>query len=305
MRNKHAVFALFFPEPMSDADKRNLETSSVSRVQLFLGVAKNLLIQEVEEGQLRQLDYLQSKGVSVILRVEEPDPGKRAGSYYDEVNHPTIAADIQAVRQHVEVEAVIVGNEPQGFYNLKRGSPNWGNQPEPEYPDKGGRASAHRHALGKLRTALQAGGLKVVSPGYKRGRVRPEQPPEPGNATWARECLLEYNKCDAGGCHVYEDSWASVEDENRYKWAVGEELERVHTEVWINETNINTRQATDVERMRAILAMYDLLAAQPWTDGVITSFCFFVSNGLANQEWSHQIVRDPAAYALLEQWMGD
>lgn len=280
---------------MSQRDHENRVASGVTRVQLFLGVAKNTPA---------QLDTLRSQGVSVILRIEEPDPGKRAGSYYDEGAHLQIVGDVNAVRQHVEVEAVIVGNEPQGFYNLKHGSPTWGNKPEPEYPNKGGRAEAHRYALGKLRVALQAGGLKVVSPGYKRGRVRPEQPPEPGNATWARECLLEYNKCDAGGIHVYEDSWLSVEDENRYKWAVGEELERVHTSVWLNETNINTRQATDVERMRALISMYDLLASQPWTDGVITSFCPFSSNGRSDEIWSHMIIRDIWAYQTLRTWLG-
>lgn len=295
MHDKKATFALFFPQPMDNRDSQNLVASGVKRVQLFLGVAKNTPA---------QLDYLQSQGVKVTLRVEEPDAGHKTGSYYNTSNHQQLVRDVQFVRGHVDVEAVIVGNEPQGFYDLHRGSANWGNNPEGEYPQ--GRAYEHQFALKLLRVALKDAmpSVKVVTPGYKRGRVRPEQEPEPGNFSWGRICAGEYNKCDAGGIHVYEDAWASVEDQNRFKWAVGEELDRVHTAVWLNECNINTKQVTELDRMRAVLAMYDLLAGLPWANSVITSFCPFVSNGLSDQEWSHMIMRNWACYSLLASWIG-
>ena len=293
MRDKQATFALFFPEPMADEDRANFEASGVKRVHLFLGVARN--------NPNNQLEYLHGKGGKVTLRVEEPVPGQSANSYYNEATHPRIVSDISWIDDRVEVEAVIVGNEPQGFHSQERGSANWGNNPDGEFPK--GRAWAHQYALDRLRAALQAHDYKVISPGYKRGRVRPQQAAQPGNATWGRICSDAYDRCTAGGIHVYADAMQSGVDDERYLWAIGEELERVHTAAWLNETNINSPSASAQERMRGCMHMYDLLAAQPWAVDVIGSFCPFVSNGRAGEEWSHMIMRDPVAYKLLGSWM--
>ena len=307
MRDKLATFSLFFPEPLSAQDRANFEMSRVKRVQLFLQVARNNPILPDQDGieeakRARLLEYLHSQGASVTLRIEEPDPGHSAASYYNESNHAGIVADFAYVNERVPVEAGVVGNEPQGFHSQQRGSPNWGNNPEPEFPQ--GRAYAHQYAVGKLRRLLKAAGYKVVAPGWKRGRVRPQQQPQPGNATWARICTDEYNACDACGAHVYEDAMQGGVDDERYLWAMGEELERIHTKAWINEGNINSPSATQVQHMEACLRMYDLLYRQAWTAGVIESFCPFVSNGQPGQEWSHQIMREAECYRILGEWMG-
>jgi hypothetical protein len=54
--------------------------------------------------------------------------------------------------------------------------------------------------------------------------------------------------------------------------------------------------------MRAIMGMYDLIFSLPWADA-IKSFCPFVANGRAGQEWSAMIMRDPAAYTALGSWL--
>lgn len=294
MRDRRATFSLFFPEPMDGIDRTNLVVSGVQRVQMFFLTAYAL------KDQLR---WLQSQGIRVTLRLDEPNKDDAEGiarSYYNTATHGEIKRKLAEMKGLVTVEAVICGNEPEIEYDLTRGSPNWGNNPEPNFPL--GKAFHHQYALGQLRSMLDGSGTTLVAPGWSHKRIVPRQPPQPGRSVWERICAIEYNKCAAGGSHLYAFGWESAEDENRYLWAAGIDLGRVQTAMHINETNVDSKRLTPVDRMRAVLAMYELLSAQPWSDA-ITSFAFFVSNGRAGQEWSHMIIRDPQAYQLLGAWL--
>lgn len=284
-------FALFFPQPMDAQDKANLATSGIKRIQLFLGVANNYPL---------QLDYLAGQGVRVTLRIEEPSSGQEAQSYYHAATHDVILSQIREVQKHIPVEAVIIGNEPEHDYDLSWQSGNWGNQPDQWYPGAGGKAQAHADAVMLLGIRLKMRGLGPVSPGWSHKRMTPRDPAQPGRATWRELCAPAYNRMD-NGAHIYALNWMGAEDENRYLWALGNELERCHRAVWINETNVGAKDLRDLERMRAVIDVARLIGSGAWGNRVV-SFCPFVSNGLANPSWGHMRIREPQAYAELRDW---
>jgi len=292
MFNKRTAFSLFFPEPLDDQDYLNLHICEIKRVQLFYLSALNLP---------RQLEVLASMGVRVTLRLEEPFMVPLEGSYYDPLAWAGIRAGVLHIRQRVEVEAVICGNEPAHGYSLTWSSRNWGNLPDSMFPNQGGRAAAHARGVAGVVAALR-GVCKVVSPGWEHKRITPRDAPEPGRATWRELCLGAYNSCDGNGSHVYGIAWLSPEDENRYLWSLGHEVERCHRAVWLNETQVGARALTDVQRMDAVMGMADLITEQEW-GGRVVSLTPFVSNGRPDEAWSHMRMRDPRAYERLGRWL--
>jgi hypothetical protein len=300
MQNKQETLCLFFPEPFDAAgvDEGNILASKVRRVQLFLNVAYN------SQAQLHWLAALQ---IRVIFRLDEPskdNAAQVAASYYSDAGRAEIVRKLRVLKgiPGLEIEAVIIGNEPEIEYDLTRGSGNWGDKPEPNFPQ--GRVWEHQYSLGEIRPQIQALGIKAIAPGFSHRRIRPAQKPQPGKVMWGRICTTEYDKCDLGGSHLYANSWASVEDDNRYLWAAGEECERIHTGVSIDESGVDSAPS-ELERMRAIMRQYELLASDPeggWGD-VVASFCAFVSNGRTGQTWSHMIMREPQCYVELGQWI--
>ncbi len=278
--------SLFFPDRMDALDRANLEASGVKRVQMFLGVAAN---------SIEQLDYLASKGVRVSLRIEEPNRGQEAASYYNPNTYGDILNRIRAVKAHVGIEAVIIGNEPEHDYDLTW-SGAWGNNPDQWFRAPGGKAQAHAGAVAQLGSAVKALGVGVVSPGWSHKRITPRDAPQPGRASWRELALPAYNACDANGAHIYAHDWSSEEDDNRYLWTLGEEVARCHRSVWINETNVH--KGEDVWQMESIIKMWQLIGAQPW-GGRVVSFCPFVANGTGVGYDPIYIIRDPAAYRVL------
>jgi len=282
-------WALFFPAPMSGADRANLRASGVRRVQTFLTTAL---------AHPEQLDYLAAQGVRVSLRLDEPNRGQEGSSYYNRLNHPDILAKVRAVKMRVPVEAVIMGNEPENDYDLTWNSTNWGNMPDQWYRLPGGKAQAHAEAVADLAFALRGMGVASVSPGWTHKRITPRDAPQPGRESWRELTAYAYNACAANGAHLYAHDWASAEDENRYLWATGKEVARCHRAVWINETNVHKKE--DVWQMQTVIAMYQLLMAQSWGSRVV-SFCPFVSNTGGPGYDSVYVLSDPAAYELLGQ----
>jgi hypothetical protein len=289
--NKQAAFQLFYPEPLSGRDYTNLATCGVKRVQLFFKSALNLP---------RQLEELARMGVRVTLRLEEPPMLPIPQTYYNPATHAQIREGVFAVKRLVSVEAVVVGNEPEIEYNLAWGG-RWGNNPEPRYPEPGGRAWAHGQAVRGVQAALR-GVCQVISPGWSHKRVRPLDEPQPGRMTWRELTLPGYNVCDGNGAHVYAENWLSPEDENRYMWWLGEEVARCHRAVWLNETQVDTRGLPDLRQMQAVTKMADLIGSVRWGERVV-SFTPFCANGQPNEPWSHMIMTDPAAYEHLGRWL--
>jgi len=297
VQKKSGTWCLFFPDEMAEQDHNNRAVSGIHRVQLFLGVGYN---------RREQLHRLAAEGVSVIFRIEEPSRGNQQdvnGSYYTADGRARIARQLSEIRQDVPglvVEAAIAGNEPEIEYDLTRGDGHeWGNAPEANFPQ--GRLWLHQYAVGEMRKLLTPMGIVTVAPGWSHRRLTPRDAPEPGRQSWARACGEVYNGGPAG-MHAYCHSYTSPEDENRLLWRVGIELERIQGEAWINEISVKSMVLTDVQRMLAVMRMYDLLAAQPWS-GPIKSFCPFVSNGRVDQSWSNMIMRDPQCYVELGAWL--
>lgn len=303
MQDKQGTLCLFFPEPMDELDRGNVLAAGVKRVQLFLGMAS-------DPRQLEQLRWLAAKGIKVTLRVEEPsrgNAGEVAASYYRAAGRTQISrkiGELKASAPGLVIETAIAGNEPDIEYDLRRGSPNWGDKPEENFPQ--GRVWEHRLAVKELRTSLAWLGIVVVAPGWSHKRKTPRDAPEPGRMTWARIVADVYNQGPAG-LHAYCINYSGTsgpEDENRLLWHVGNELERIHGEAWLNEINVATHglDGRPVERMMMVTSMYDLLAEQPWS-GAIKSFCPFVSNGRPGEQWSGMIMRARECYELLGRWM--
>lgn len=306
---QRARWQLFFPEPMDALDRGNLEACGIRRVQMFLDVAANMA--SGAGGQSPdQLDWLASRGVRVTLRIEEPARGREAQSYYNPGTHGAILSKIDQVRQHVGVEAAIMGNESEHDYDLTWASTNWGNNPDQWFPRPGGKAQAHREAVLALGQAIHqrwAGAVKPVSPGWSHKRLRPKDPPQPGRQSWREIVLPAYNGMvdgrqvydPANGAHLYADNWISEEDRNRYLWSAGIEAERCHREIWLNETNVNNvAGGTALEHMSVIVEMARLLSEQEWGRRFV-SVCPFVSNGLANAYRPGYIMRERSCYELL------
>ena len=297
---KQDWFALFFPEPLDNDDWTNLQISGVRRVQLFFRTAVN---------RPNMLPQLASMGVRVTLRLEEPGQNEPlSDTYYGAGGAGMLRAQLMQIMQSVQVEAVIVGNEPEQPYDLTWQSGNWGNNPDGKWPL--GKAWHHARAFEEVRQTLADLPVRVVSPGWSCQRLTPNDRPQPGRTAWARICADSYNGTLvrdpavaaklATGAHIYVLNWLGEEDFNRFRWEFGNEMERCHRAVWINECNTNS--GAPVERMRSVLAMADLVRAHP--DGSrVESFCPFVSNGLGNHFRPGYIMRERACYELVAAWM--
>ncbi len=94
--------------------------------------------------------------------------------------------------------------------------------------------------------------------------------------------------------------WESDEDARRFLWELGNELERCHRLVWINECNSN--KGTDMEQMATVIEMSDITRAQP-DGGRVESFCFLVSNGLGNTWKAEYVMRERGTHDLLGRWL--
>lgn len=293
MQSKLDTWALFFPAPIDAVDQANILACGIRRVQTFLGTAS-------DPRQADNMRWLKTQGIRATLRIEEPNPGEEQGSFYDWPSQMGIMARVRNVQALVEVEAVIIGNESESPYDLTWASHNWGNIPDRTWLLPGGKAQAHNNAVTAMVSLLRPLGVHVCSPGWMHRRIRPAQPAQPGRASWRELCAPSYNACDTNGVHLYADSWSSPEDENRYLWAFGEEVARCHRAVWVNETNSNT--GTPIERMRACMRMYDLLARSV-DAGRVESFCPFVSNSGGPGYGAGYIMRELVCYQELGAWL--
>lgn len=288
--------SIFYPAPMDTTDYNNLDRSGVRRIQMFYRTALAL------PGQLGEL---KRRGIRVTLRLEEPgsnDP--KPTTYYNGQSRMQIRDNLYALSKAVWLEAVIAGNEPEIEYDLTWHSATavgWGNTANTEPLYAGGRLWEHQAAVAVLKSTLSGLPIRVVTPGWSHRRMTPNDPPQPGRATWARGCSEAYGEADCNGAHIYALYWLTEEDRNRFKWALGGELERCHRNVWINECNVG--HGTALERMAAVIEMAQIARSHREFGYRVESFCFFVANGLGVGYSGGFILRDPAAYDLLGTYM--
>lgn len=283
-------FALFFSLPLDNQDWANLAASHVKLAMLMLPFA--------DAATLRRM---RDMGIRVVLRVPEE-------SYYEDTAPFRIKSEVMTAMQSCPVEAVLVGNEPDAAQDLGYGSPSFG-QPF---------AYVHRRRFDAVRVALQGVGIKVISPALIMRSISEDEAPAPGQVTW-REilCLPDtqgkygYLEADGNGVHIYGYGWDGPVDELRYKFALKIAATLWHKELWIDEVGM-TGKYTQVEKIAAYIDMTEILLSvqnngkQHPLGQRVNLLCPFVSNGTPGDPpaWSPGfLIRDPAAYALLGNWM--
>ena len=278
-------FTLFFSLPLDETDWQNLAASQVKRVMLPFSVATP-----------DTLSRFAQMGLRVVLRVEE-------GSYGDPSAGGRIAQGVIAARSHAVIDAVIIGTEPDAGPDWTFGSRNWGQE----------RAFAHRSAFDRVRHALQFARIRAISPGWTTRSVTEDDPPQPGRTSWREimsgpEILQDgtrsfgYQDADGCGVHFYQYRLVSAVDELRFKFYLKEQAELWHKPLWIDEVNIDN--GDPLTRMRACIAMADMLVSGPFATGPrVAMFCPFVSNGDAHGWSPGYLMRDPACYTELGAWL--
>jgi hypothetical protein len=130
--------------------------------------------------------------------------------------------------------------------------------------------------------------------------ISEDEPPQPGQYTWAEILRLSYDKAQGNAVHLYTYNWQTLVDIFRVKFAMKHYEGMWHQPVWIDEVNINS--GTPVARMNACIAIATMLITHPLGRRVV-SFCPFVSNGDGVGWPIGYLMRDPQAYDALGAWM--
>lgn len=281
---KKSDFSLFFSSPLDPPDWHNLDTSGVGRVMLPLNLAT-----------AATLDGLKARGVRVVLRTDE--------DYYSDDAPSRIRGLLRRAQQRAEVEAVIVGVEPENAQTLTYGAGTWGQQ----------WAYVHRKRSDAVRAALQGLGVKVISAGWTMRSISEDEAPQPGKVTW-REIVTAseagvggradfgYNddEYDGAGCHIYQYGWQSFVDVVRLKFALKEAQSLFHKPLWIDELGISS--GGQLQRMAAYLDIATMLLTHPLGERV-EMLCPFISNGNGIGWDPGFLMTDPACYRLVREWL--
>lgn len=282
-------FGVFWSLPPDDLDWSNLATSRVTLVMLMLDHADRPI-----------LERLALMGCRVILRVAE-------GSYYQDEAPTRITARAVWARAICPVEAVIVGNEPENALDLSIGSGTWGQQ----------FAFLHRKRFDLTRIALQSAGVRVISPAYTCRMLTETDKPQPGEQAWWDICTdsqteyteqegqYGYHSANGNGVHVYTHNWLGPVDELRVAFMLQRLQSMWHLPLYVDEVGMNSGPPLD--RMRCYIDIGQLLLERHYPYGArVEALIPFVGNGTPGNPpaWSPgYLMRDPAAYAMLGDWM--
>lgn len=283
-------FALFFSLPLDNQDWQNLTASRVKLTMLMLPFA--------DQATLRRM---RDMGIRVVLRVPEE-------SYYEDGAPTHIKDQILAAMQSCPVEAVIIGNEPDAAQDLGYGASTFGQA----------FAYVHRRRFDAVRSVLQGVGIKVISPALIMRSISEDEAPAPGQITW-REilCLPDeanqygYLEADGNGAHLYMYHADGPVDTLRALFALKFYATIWHRPLWIDEIGIPDKR-TQTEKMAAYISFAEHLLSiregkQHPLGQRVEFLCPFVSNGDPGNPpaWDPRyLLRDPACYALLGNWIG-
>jgi hypothetical protein len=270
-----AAFTLSWFVPPTESDWRNLNVSGVGRVMVGYGLAKS---------HRDVVAHLAALGKRVVVRMTEPGE-----------DSPTACAQVLgSIVRLVPVDAVILPpNEPDHRYDLGYGSATWGAED----------AYRARSTVDDYRAACRGVGLRAVAPALMIRSVSEDEPPAPGRTAWREILAPSAHLCDGVGVHIYGYGWQGVADELRFKFALKQAAEWWHRPLWIDEVGIPG--GTDVEQMRAYIAMADILLTYPVGQRV-EMLAPFSSTGDPGDPpaWdARYVIRDMAAYTLLGDWM--
>lgn len=271
-RDKLTLFWSITPDAL---DFANLERSGAARVMLAWGC--------VTPGLLARLTAI---GRRVVIRLSDDDTN---------MVHPALlAANLRQWLQAARIDAVIVGCEPNAAFDMTYGSVTWGQN----------YAFPHASHVGELAEAVNGLGMGIlsVSPALKMGAISEDDKPQPGQTAWQEICRPAYEgHCQGNGAHIYGYGWTSVVDSVRARFALQRAQEAFHLPAWIDEAGF--AHGTPVERMRAVLDFGTLLLNHPLGQRV-EMLCPFVANGTPGGQWDpNYLMRDPACYDLLRDWL--
>jgi hypothetical protein len=242
------------------------------------------------------LTELKNRDIRVVLRVEE-------GAYNDDAGAAAVVQGAVVARSLCDLDAVIIGCEPDVGVDFGFASPTWAQQA----------AYAHRRNFDRARLLLQSAGIQVISPGWLMRSISEDEPPQPGRAVWREIMSLPqdlpggsrsfgYLDADGSGAHIYQYSWTWPVDMLRFKFAVKHASEMWHRPLWIDEANVNT--GPPLQRMAACLNMADLLVSPGFDAGSrVVMFCPFVSNGNGVGWDIRYLLRQRECYQMLGNWM--
>lgn len=285
-------FGLFFSLPLSPQDWRNLEVSRIKLVQMPLDFADALTLQR-----------LRSMGVRVLLRIDE-------GAYYSDDAPARLTPRVVRAAELCPLEGAVVGNESENAQDFTYTSASFG-QPF---------AYVHRVRFDAMRVALQAAGIRVISPAQTMRSISEDEQPIPGSVTWREICTLPntryteaqgqygYLSANGNGAHIYCYGWDGPTDELRFKFALKYLANIWHRPLYIDEIGIAGNH-TQLEKMAGYVSIAEILLSQrngkqhplgQRTEALVP----FLSNGTPNGQWdARYLLTDPACYQLLGNWM--
>lgn len=270
-------FTLAWFAPPDQQDFANLVASHVQRVMMPYQLAY----------QNRDLlTRLMSMGRHLIVRTEQD----YVGPTWD------IAVGLNAIRRVIPVDAVIFGTEADNGVDFRFGAPDW----QEKAPQSAARVWALMQAV-----RMGVSGLTTVAPAmtWPPEMISEDGTPQPGRTSWQDIVRLPYDSADGVASHCgYVLGWdGNAVNEWRFKVGLKREVETWHKPLWIDECTYPTDN--DVAQMRCAIDEADIIMAGECKDRV-RMLCPFISTGFVNGSWDKKyIIRDPAAYTLLGEWM--
>lgn len=261
--------------PPSQQDVDNLITSGVERVLLGYALAST------KPDVLARLVGLNKR---ICIRLEE-----------SQETPASIAHTLSDIRHIIPVDAVLLPTEPDAGCDMRYGAPSWGQQI----------AYASLPRVVALIDAIQGLGLKAVSPAmtWPPDVISEDGTPQPGRVTWREIVGPTYDRADGVASHCgYVLGWDS-NPVNRWRFKMGlkRALEEWHQELWIDECTFPTDN--DVLQMQSALDMADIIMSQRGGERV-RMICPFTSGGSPGGAWDARfLLKDPAAYLLLRNWL--
>lgn len=296
------LWMLHFSMPLSEEDRANYDRAHACRVMMPFWLAYRDWLSHPTDNSLL---FLRSRGAELTLRIEEPRVEEGISGYYTVQGSTDIVNALSdLLHAGIMVEAVVIGNEPEGEFDLKRGSASWGNQRTVAFPLMGGRAEAHALAVSRLHAKIMQARLpvKVVSPGWAlHNRTVPRAPALPGRGTWYRWTGDAYDECHGNGAHLYLDNYLSEEDQNRALWQLHLEEERCHKPIWLLEVGVFAEGQNQMYRMLAYqdLLMQLLDPRNGGHGGALAAYCPFVCNGTGLGWKAQYLLTEPLVYNTL------
>jgi hypothetical protein len=272
----------WFVEP-SDTDKRRFELSGVTRCLIPYSLAT---------ARPAVLDYLGGRGVKVTVRLDVDTRGPGVIE--------RLIPNLAEFGRRAHIEYLILGNEPENAFDMRYGSPSWGNDNDHMW--------SHRAAMltlvARLRQAQASTALpRLVAPAWTCRAPRPSSAPYPGTMMWYIALQSAYARCDARAAHIYTDNARGPVDLERMQWGLQTQASMWDGPLIVDEAGVNN--GTDTERTAGVLALatWLLQPTQQAVGGVgaqVELLCQFAGN--AGPEWAQYTMTSDTCYRLIRNF---